>query len=101
MEAGSDLGEFLSGAGDVLRAAVREGTGMGLAAKGFMDRGALVPDDVILGIVKEALATPEASRRRAATPTWFDGTTTVTGASRSAPLAAATASPSARSAGRP
>jgi adenylate kinase len=44
--------------GDVLRAAVREGTGMGLAAKGFMDRGALVPDDVILGIVKEALATP-------------------------------------------
>lgn len=47
--------------GDVLRAAVREGTSMGLAAKGFMDRGALVPDDVILGIVKEALATPEMS----------------------------------------
>lgn len=48
--------------GDVLRAAVREGTGMGLAAKGFMDRGALVPDDVILGIVKEALESPEMSR---------------------------------------
>jgi adenylate kinase len=48
--------------GDVLRAAVREGTGMGLAAKGFMDRGALVPDDVILGIVKEALAGPAMSR---------------------------------------
>lgn len=47
--------------GDVLRAAVREGTGMGLAAKGFMDRGALVPDDVILGIVKEALAAPAMS----------------------------------------
>jgi adenylate kinase len=45
--------------GDVLRAAVRDGTAMGLAAKGFMDRGALVPDDVILGIVKEALATPQ------------------------------------------
>jgi adenylate kinase len=44
--------------GDVLRAAVREGTAMGLAAKGFMDRGALVPDEVILGIVKEALAAP-------------------------------------------
>jgi adenylate kinase len=41
--------------GDVLRAAVREGTPLGLEAKGFMDRGALVPDDVILGIVKEAL----------------------------------------------
>lgn len=47
--------------GDVLRSAVREGTGMGLAAKGFMDRGALVPDDVILGIVKEALKAPEMS----------------------------------------
>ncbi|HUF31273.1 MAG TPA: adenylate kinase, partial [Gemmatimonadaceae bacterium] len=45
--------------GDVLRAAVRDGTEMGLAAKSFMDRGALVPDSVILGIVKEALATPE------------------------------------------
>ena len=41
--------------GDVLRAAVREGTPLGLEAKGYMDRGALVPDDVILGIVKEAL----------------------------------------------
>jgi adenylate kinase len=41
--------------GDVLRAAVREGTPLGREAKGFMDRGALVPDDVILGIVKEAL----------------------------------------------
>lgn len=48
--------------GDVLRAAVREGTAMGLAAKGYMDRGALVPDDVILGIVKEALAAPAMSR---------------------------------------
>ena len=48
--------------GDVLRAAVRDGTEMGLAAKGFMDRGALVPDDVILGIVKEALATPQMAK---------------------------------------
>lgn len=48
--------------GDVLRAAVREATAMGLAAKGYMDRGALVPDDVILGIVKEALAAPAMAR---------------------------------------
>ncbi len=48
--------------GDVLRAAVRDGTEMGRAAKGFMDRGALVPDDVILGIVKEALATPQMAK---------------------------------------
>jgi adenylate kinase len=48
--------------GDVLRAAVRDGTAMGLAAMGYMDRGALVPDDVILGIVKEALATPQMAK---------------------------------------
>lgn len=44
--------------GDVLRAAVKAGTKLGLEAKGFMDRGALVPDAVILGIMKEALAEP-------------------------------------------
>ena len=42
--------------GDVLRAAVREGTPMGREAKAFMDRGDLVPDAVILGIMKEELA---------------------------------------------
>lgn len=41
--------------GDVLRAAVRDGTPLGLAAKAAMDRGDLVPDEVILGIMKEAL----------------------------------------------
>ena len=44
--------------GDVLRAAVAAGTKLGLEAKGFMDRGDLVPDAVILGIMKEALAQP-------------------------------------------
>ncbi|MFN8670206.1 MAG: adenylate kinase [Gemmatimonadaceae bacterium] len=48
--------------GDVLRAAVREGTPLGLAAKAAMDRGDLVPDDVILGIMKEALASPSAAK---------------------------------------
>jgi adenylate kinase len=48
--------------GDVLRAAVREGTPMGRAAKAAMDRGDLVPDDVILGIVKDTLAKPEYAR---------------------------------------
>ena len=47
--------------GDVLRAAVRAGTPMGLAAKAAMDRGDLVPDDVILGIMKEKLASPDAA----------------------------------------
>lgn len=44
--------------GDVLRAAVREGTPLGLEAKAAMDRGDLVPDTVILGIIKDALAQP-------------------------------------------
>jgi adenylate kinase len=48
--------------GDVLRAAVREGTALGKAAKSAMDRGDLVPDDVILGIMSETLAKPEYSR---------------------------------------
>ncbi|HXY31640.1 MAG TPA: adenylate kinase [Gemmatimonadaceae bacterium] len=47
--------------GDVLRAAVRDGTAQGRAAKAYMDRGDLVPDEVILGIMKEALAAPSAA----------------------------------------
>ncbi len=46
--------------GDVLRAAVREGTPLGLEAKAAMDRGDLVPDSVILGIMKDTLASPDA-----------------------------------------
>ena len=48
--------------GDVLRAAVKAGTPLGLEAKGYMDRGDLVPDVVILGIMKQALAAPEQAR---------------------------------------
>ena len=48
--------------GDVLRSAVREGTPMGKAAKAAMDRGDLVPDEVILGIMKEALGAPSAAK---------------------------------------
>jgi len=48
--------------GDVLRAAVRDGTPLGKAAKAFMDRGDLVPDDVILGVLAETLAAPAFER---------------------------------------
>ena len=41
--------------GDILRAAVREGTPVGLKAKAFMDAGYLVPDDVIIDVLKERL----------------------------------------------
>jgi adenylate kinase len=40
----------------MLRAAVKAGTGMGLAAKKVMDSGALVSDDIIIGLVKERIA---------------------------------------------
>ena len=48
--------------GDVLRGAVRAGTRLGLEAKTFMDRGDLVPDSVILGIVGEEMKHPEYER---------------------------------------
>jgi adenylate kinase len=41
--------------GDMLRAAVKAGTPLGLAAKGVMDAGGLVSDDIIIGLVKERL----------------------------------------------
>ncbi len=42
--------------GDMLRAAVREGTPLGTAAKKVMDAGGLVSDDIILGLIKERIA---------------------------------------------
>ena len=47
--------------GDMLRAAVAEGTRFGLKAKSIMDAGNLVPDDVMLGIIAERLAAPDAA----------------------------------------
>jgi adenylate kinase len=46
--------------GDLLRQAVREKTAMGLKAKGYMDRGALVPDDLVLDLITERLKQPDA-----------------------------------------
>jgi adenylate kinase len=47
--------------GDILRAAIREGTYLGREAKRYMDRGALVPDDVMIGIVRERLQRSDCS----------------------------------------
>ncbi|GIR76912.1 MAG: hypothetical protein CM15mP78_16110 [Candidatus Poseidoniales archaeon] len=47
--------------GDMLRAAVKAGTSVGLEAKGYMDRGELVPDDVILALIKERINEPDAA----------------------------------------
>jgi adenylate kinase len=46
--------------GDILRQAVREGTELGRKAKQYMDAGELVPDDVIIGVILEAIKSPEA-----------------------------------------
>ena len=48
--------------GDMLRAAVKAGTPQGLAAKKVMDSGALVSDDIIIGIVKERIAQPDCAK---------------------------------------
>ncbi|MGN0530968.1 MAG: adenylate kinase [Eubacterium sp.] len=42
--------------GNIIRAALKEGTEMGLKAKSYMEAGQLVPDDVVIGIIKERLA---------------------------------------------
>ncbi|MDQ8045469.1 MAG: adenylate kinase [Solirubrobacteraceae bacterium] len=46
--------------GNILRAAVAEGTPLGVKAKTFMDAGALVPDDVIIGVILERIASGDA-----------------------------------------
>ena len=45
--------------GNILRAAIHDGTPVGLAAKSYMDKGQLVPDGVIVDIIKERLAQPD------------------------------------------
>jgi adenylate kinase len=48
--------------GDMLRAAVKDGTALGKQAKAFMDAGGLVPDDVVIGIVKERFAAADCAK---------------------------------------
>ena len=42
--------------GDILRANIKAGTALGVEAKGFIDKGLLVPDEVVIGLVKQRLA---------------------------------------------
>ena len=48
--------------GDMLRAAVKEGTPLGIEAKKIMDAGGLVSDDIILGLVKERIQQPDCAK---------------------------------------
>jgi adenylate kinase len=48
--------------GDILREAVKNGTEMGRQAKAFMDQGGLVPDEVVIGIVRDRLKAPDCEK---------------------------------------
>jgi len=48
--------------GDMLREAVKQGTELGKKAKEYMDKGVLVPDDIVIGIVKERLSQPDCEK---------------------------------------
>ncbi|GAB4261773.1 adenylate kinase [Deferrisoma sp.] len=48
--------------GDILRAAVRDGTELGRKAKEYMDAGKLVPDEVVIGIIEERLQEPDCAK---------------------------------------
>lgn len=49
--------------GDMLRAAVKAGTEMGLKAQEYMNKGALVPDEVVIGIVRDRIAEPDVEEK--------------------------------------
>ena len=48
--------------GDMFRAAIKNGTEMGMLAKSYMDKGQLVPDEVTVGIIKDRIAQPRLCR---------------------------------------
>ncbi|MGB9804046.1 adenylate kinase [Desulfofundulus sp.] len=48
--------------GDMFRAAIKEGTEMGKKAKEYMDKGELVPDDVVVGMVRDRLQKPDCEK---------------------------------------
>src|SRR4051794_20314624 len=54
------LGLPIIATGDLFRAAVREGTPVGVEARRFMDAGRLVPDDITIGLLRDRLARPDA-----------------------------------------
>lgn len=48
--------------GDMLRSAIAQGTKLGLEAKSFMDKGALVPDQVVIGLIAERIQSPDCGK---------------------------------------
>lgn len=57
-----ELGITHISTGDMFRSAIKDGTEMGIKAKEYMDKGELVPDFVVVGMVKERLTQPDSAR---------------------------------------
>lgn len=57
-----DLGIPQISTGDMLRQAMKDGTPLGLSAKAYVEKGELVPDEVVIGIVKERLQSPDCQK---------------------------------------
>jgi adenylate kinase len=58
----SDRGMIQLSTGDMLRAAVASGSELGMKAKGIMERGELVPDELMVGLIKDRIAQPDAAK---------------------------------------
>lgn len=57
-----DMGIPQISTGDMLRQAMKDGTPLGLSAKAYVEKGELVPDEVVIGIVKERLQAPDCQK---------------------------------------
>ena len=58
----SDLGMIQLSTGDMLRAAVKSGSPLGQKAKGIMEAGQLVPDDLMVGLIEDRIAQPDCAK---------------------------------------
>jgi adenylate kinase len=57
----TDVGMIQLSTGDMLRAAVKSGSALGKQAKGIMDAGKLVPDELMVGLIEDRIAQPDAA----------------------------------------
>jgi adenylate kinase len=58
----TDVGMIQLSTGDMLRAAVKSGSALGKQAKGIMDAGKLVPDELMVGLIEDRIAQPDAAK---------------------------------------
>jgi adenylate kinase len=58
----ADVGMVQLSTGDMLRAAVKSGSELGQRAKGIMDKGELVPDELIVGLIKDRIGQPDCAK---------------------------------------